>query len=122
MTLTNVFGNSRKFIKCHGKNERLSHVTFEQAQNCSLWNSLLEREVMSRTPPSLINCIIIYTNTVTYIIACTNIVTCIITCTNIVAYMVVYTNIVVYIIACINIVSCIITYTNVVAYIMFALT
>jgi hypothetical protein len=40
-------GTSRKLIKCHGKNEGLSHVVSEQAQGHSLWDSSLEREVMS---------------------------------------------------------------------------
>ncbi len=63
-------GTGQKLIKCHGKNERLSHVVFKQAQGHSLWDSLLKGEVMSWTPPSLLTRIIAYTNIVTCIIAC----------------------------------------------------
>jgi hypothetical protein len=77
-------GTNRKLIKCHGKSEGLSHAIFEQAQGYSLWDSLLEGEVMLQTPPS----------PVIYIIACTNIVACIIpciiACTNIIIYIIAY--------------------------------
>ncbi len=65
-------GTNKKIIKCHGKNEGLSHVIFKQAQGRYLWDSLLEGEVISWTPPSpvacIIACIIAYTNIVTRII------------------------------------------------------
>ncbi len=62
-------GTNRKFIKRHGKNEGLSYVVFEQTQGHLLWDSLLEGEVMSYTPPSFIICIIVCINIVACIIA-----------------------------------------------------
>jgi hypothetical protein len=35
-----------------------------------LWDSSLKGKAMSRTPPSLVTCIIVCTNIVTYIVAC----------------------------------------------------
>ncbi len=42
MTSVNVHGNQSKTYQCHGKNERLSHVVYEQAQGHSFWDSLLQ--------------------------------------------------------------------------------
>jgi hypothetical protein len=40
-------GNQLNFIKRHGKDEKIPSSISKQAQGCSSWNSLLNKEVMS---------------------------------------------------------------------------